>query len=66
MKVRVNDLRLVPGGAYCHRGARAFAQRHNLDWQDFVKNGIDAEVLRQTGDAMAVRIVEAVEQRDGR
>ena len=52
------------GRGYCAPGMRKFAERHNLDFHDFVKNGIDAEILIATGDAMALRIVEEA-QKDG-
>lgn len=47
---------------YCNRGAREFFQRHALSWPDFVEQGIDAEKLRQTGDAMAQRVIEHAER----
>ena len=43
---------------YCIRGARAFAERHGLDWRRFLKEGLPEEALLGTGDAMAKRIVE--------
>jgi hypothetical protein len=55
MIITHNDVR---GMRYCNNGARKFFQRHNLDWSDFVKNGITEEQLINTGDAMAVRLVE--------
>ena len=45
----------------CSSGAREFFARHGLDWQDFLKNGIDAEMLRATGDAMALQVVKVAE-----
>ncbi len=46
------------GAGYCSRGMRLFAQKHNLDFNDFIKNGVDAEVLLATDDEMAKRAVE--------
>jgi hypothetical protein len=43
---------------YCIKGCRAFAQRYGLDWRQFVRQGIDAEKLESTGDAMAKKAVE--------
>jgi predicted dinucleotide-binding enzyme len=37
---------------------RLFAEKHGLDFEDFVKNGVDAEVLLATNDEMAKRAVE--------
>lgn len=45
---------LVPGGAIWFR-------QHGFDWRDFVKNGIDIELLRATGDAMAYRVIAKAE-----
>lgn len=43
--------------AYCNKGLRDFFTRHNLDYQDFRENGIDAEKFLQTGDMMAIDLV---------
>ena len=45
----------------CARGSRAFFLSQGWDWQDFLKNGIDLKVVKSTNDAMALQIVEAVE-----
>jgi hypothetical protein len=45
----------------CSSGAREFFARHGLNWQDFLKNGIDAEKLRATGDAMAIQVAKVAE-----
>lgn len=42
----------------CSRGARAFFVKNNLDWNDFLRNGIDEAELIKTGDAMALEVVE--------
>lgn len=42
----------------CTRGARVFFNRHNLDWSDFLKNGINEEAILATNDAMARKVVE--------
>ena len=41
----------------CRGGARDFFRAHGLDWQDFVRNGIAAERLEATGDAVALELV---------
>jgi hypothetical protein len=52
---------------YCARGTRQFFRRHGLDYLDFVRHGIDASALRNTGDAMALRVVNLAEgNADGR
>lgn len=48
----------------CSRGTRAFFLAKGWDFQDFLKNGLDEEMLIQTGDAMALQVVEVA--RNGR
>ncbi|WP_445346253.1 hypothetical protein [Acinetobacter bohemicus] len=45
----------------CARGSRAFFLSQGWDWQDFLANGIDLEVVKALEDAMAQQVVEAVE-----
>lgn len=47
----------------CSAGARDFFKNHGLDYSDFLKNGVDSSVLLQTGDAMAIRVVEVASGR---
>lgn len=47
----------------CSRGGREFFKRHGLDWTDFIKNGIDAEILIKTNDVMANQVIEKARQR---
>ncbi len=47
---------------YCNRGAREFFARHGLSWADFLAQGVEADKLRATGDAMAMHVVEHAEQ----
>ena len=62
MKITVDHARsvLMPGRkhGYCSRGCRIFAEKYNLDWDDFCTNGIEEEVLLATDNAMATKIVE--------
>lgn len=51
-------MRHVRAAGMCSRGARAFAQRHDLDMARFLRDGIPAEQLEATGDAMAIKLVE--------
>ncbi|MBO8388090.1 hypothetical protein ID020_00005, partial [Pseudomonas aeruginosa] len=43
---------------YCHGRAREFFKRHGLDWMAFLQDGIDADLLIATGDALALKLVE--------
>ena len=56
-------MRDIRAAKQCSRGARAFFERHGLDWQDFLENGVPAEKLLETGDAMAERTVEVARGR---
>lgn len=42
---------------FCRSGAKAFFNRHGLDWRAFVRDGIPAEVLEATGDGLALALV---------
>lgn len=56
MLITVNHVR---GAGMCLvPGARMFFKQNNLDWKDFLKNGIDSEIVMATGDAMAIKVVE--------
>lgn len=50
----------------CRSGSRYFFQRYGFDWSDFVKNGIEAERLASTGDALALKLVKDTEERHGK
>lgn len=55
--VKVTMLHVRQAGM-CSRGARAFFERHGLDWTKFLEEGLDAEILEATEDAMALQVVE--------
>ncbi|MCH7379316.1 MULTISPECIES: hypothetical protein [Acinetobacter] len=48
----------------CSRGTRAFFLARGWDFQDFLVNGLDEELFINTGDAMALQVVEVA--RNGR
>lgn len=62
-KVTVNDMRRA---GVCPR-ARIWFGQHNLDWRDFVKNGIEADTLRATGDnqVLVEKVIAMAERRTG-
>lgn len=66
MIVTVQHLHTVPTWTtrqgYCHGQARAFFKRHGLDWLSFLRNGIEADLLVATGDALALKLVEHARQ----
>lgn len=61
MIVTYRHYRTIPsrrGIGYCRGKGQEWFDRHGLDFREFVKNGIDADVLLATGDGMAIRLVE--------
>lgn len=60
MIITHNDLRAL---RYCNNGTREFFRRHNLDWSEFIKNGLPESEFLNTGDAMAVRLVDFARER---
>ena len=57
MKIYMSDLRKAK---MCARGSRAFFLSQGWDWQDFLANGIDLEIVEKSNDAMARQVVEYV------
>lgn len=58
--VTVRDMRAA---RMCAGGAREFFARHELDWAGFLRDGISAARLIETGDAMAQQVVEVARGR---
>ena len=49
---------------YCNAGLRKWFPRDGVSFGDFRRDGVTTDWLRATGDAMAMRLAEAVEQRE--
>lgn len=47
----------------CSGGTRAFFTRHGMDWNKFLKEGLPEDQFIATGDAMAMKVVEAARGR---
>lgn len=58
--VTMADVRAVQ---QCSGGARKFFNRYNLDYGAFLRDGVPADVLRRTGDALAEPAIENAERR---
>lgn len=58
MIIYMKDIR---NAKMCAKGSRAFFNNHNLDFQDFLKNGIDSKLLLATNDTMALQVIEVAE-----
>jgi len=61
--VTVQDLRAA---RLCFQGSRPWLARHGFSWQEFLANGIDAETLEATGDALALRVIAQARARVAR
>ena len=61
--VTIQDMRELH---YCARGVREFFARYNLDYSDFLQNGIEAEKILNAcnNDAMIVAAVEVARGRE--
>jgi hypothetical protein len=62
-------MRHVRAARLCTRGARAWFKLYDLDYNDFLANGICVSVLEATDDPLALRAVEAAREEadnDGR
>ncbi len=55
VKVKMRHIREA---RMCSKGARAFFDAHGLDWQEFLREGIDSDKLEATGDTMALNVVK--------
>ena len=62
MIITMQDVRKTEGFSkrvgLCAKGTRLWFAKHNLDYTDFLKNGIAEEILLATGDAFANAVVE--------
>ena len=47
---------------YCNAGLRKWFPREGITFDDFRQQGVTTDWLRATGDAMACRLADAVEQ----
>lgn len=57
--VTINHLRAAK---MCGRAARPWFERNGLSWQTFLDTGYDAETLRATGDALALKVIAIAEK----
>lgn len=62
MIITTRHLFTIPGysksNGFCRTGSRDWFRAHDLDWRDFVKNGIHSEVMEATGDGLALALVK--------
>ena len=55
VRIRIDDVRAA---GYCSSGAKRWFALHDLDFRDFLKNGISEKDFLATGDACAEHIVK--------
>ena len=58
VRVTINHLRAAK---MCGRAARPWFAAHDLSWDTFVTEGYDSEVLRATGDGLALKVIAIAE-----
>lgn len=61
-RITVDDVRLA---GYCAVGAKKWFRAYSLDFQSFLKTGIETEKFLATGDAIAEHIVRSKRERLG-
>lgn len=49
-------MRHVRAAKLCSKGARAWFEQYGLSWNEFLSNGMSADDLEATGDALALRV----------
>lgn len=57
MKITIDDAK---NAGFCVAGLRDFAEKHHLDLRDFVKNGIEEEVLIALGEQAVVDRIKKI------
>lgn len=61
MIVKHSDLAAMK---FCNRGARQFFERHGLNWQEFITNGIDSSRVEAIDDEMMRQVVAHAHRRE--
>lgn len=59
-------VRHIRASNLCMRGARAWAARHNINYTDFLLNGIECDKLAATGDHFALTVVRLAREEEAR
>lgn len=54
MRIYLRDFKHA---GHCANGIRGWFAQQGFDWRDFVKNGIEAQRMIDTGDVLAIEIV---------
>ena len=59
-------VRHIRASGLCMRGARAWCVRHNINYTEFLKNGIECDVLEATGDHFAITVCKVAREEAAR
>jgi|OM-RGC.v1.035602862 hypothetical protein len=62
-RITIHDCRQV---GHCVAGVRKWFHAHDLDFRQFMREGIDAQTFIARGDGLSLQIVEAKRAREGR
>lgn len=62
-RITLSDLRV---GGYCVDGSRRWFEAQQLDFRDFIRNGIDVETVRPIDDPIVRRCIQIAEEREHR
>ena len=54
-------IRHLRAARMCGRAARPWFDRNGLSWNEFLTVGVSSDVLRATGDVLALKVVELAE-----
>jgi hypothetical protein len=57
--------RHIRAAKICMAGSRRFFAKHDLNWNDFIDNGIPVSVLESIGDPIALRAARQAELEAG-
>lgn len=59
--VTITDIRMA---GHCVSGARDWFKAYDLDFRDFIRNGMDSDILLATGDGLAKQVIERKLERE--
>ncbi len=60
MRIHISDAR---ASGYCAVGIKQWFAAHDLDFRDFLKNGIEATELQRVGDELSRKVIAEAQRR---
>lgn len=62
--------RTIPGFSskpgFCNRQGRVWFKRHGLSWSEFIRHGIDSEILLAIGDHFCLSMIEHAQKTEAK